>query len=592
MGESRLRRLVAFLRRRPWLLVVAAGIVVVSVVAVFASRERTVMFTETEFMAALSSGAVEEVNISPNTRTVWGTGHDEEGAFTYRYRYLEAAEESLLAQLRVHAPDFRVQPPQSSAADIAATLVPLALLAFVAWFVVTRARSGGVAVSARATRPADVPDFGFERLGGLDEAIVEVSEVVDFLSDPERFERLGAKPPRGVLLEGPPGTGKTALARAAAAEAKVPFFAVSASEFVEMFVGVGAKRVRDLFERAAKAAPAVIFIDEIDAVGRRRGAAVGNGNEERESTLNQLLTEIDGFRSNRQPIVVMAATNRSDVLDPALLRRFTRHIHVGLPDRAGRQRILEIHLQNVKAAPGIDVASLAARTVGFSGSDLERLVNEAAVFAARTADSQVTDDHLEAAFDRIVLGLERRSAVPTERDRRIVAYHEAGHTICAYVQPDADRPHKVSVVPRGQAGGVTHFTPPEGSFMTRRRALASLRAMMGGRAAEEILLGDDITSGAAHDFASASQLAREMVTNYGMGSLGPIFIHDQAQPLAPETARRIEEDVARLLSEALEDARRIVTEHRDALERLVAALLEEETLDEERIAEVIGDAAA
>ena len=228
MGESRLRRLVAFLRRRPWLLVVAAGIVVVSVVAVFASRERTVTFTETEFMAALSSGAVEEVNISPNTRTVWGTGHDEEGAFTYRYRYLEAAEESLLAQLRVHAPDFRVQPPQSSAADIAATLVPLALLAFVAWFVVTRARSGGVAVSARATRPADVPDFGFERLGGLDEAIVEVSEVVDFLSDPERFERLGAKPPRGVLLEGPPGTGKTALARAAAAEAKVPFFAVSA----------------------------------------------------------------------------------------------------------------------------------------------------------------------------------------------------------------------------------------------------------------------------------------------------------------------------------------------------------------------------
>src|SRR5690606_17838493 len=297
----------------------------------------------------------------------------------------------------------------------------------------------------------------------------EVSEVVDFLSDPERFERLGAKPPRGVLLEGPPGTGKTALARAAAAEAKVPFFAVSASEFVEMFVGVGAKRVRDLFERAAKAAPAVIFIDEIDAVGRRRGAAVGNGNEERESTLNQLLTEIAGFRSTRPPIVVMAATNRSDVLDPALLRRFTRHIHVGLPDRAGRQRILEIHLQNVKAAPGIDVASLAARTVGFSGSDLERLVNEAAVFAARTADSQVTDDHLEAAFDRIVLGLARRSAVPTERDRRIVAYHEAGHTICAYVQPDADRPHKVPVVPRGQAGGVTHFTPPEGSFMTRRR---------------------------------------------------------------------------------------------------------------------------
>ncbi|HEX7098524.1 MAG TPA: AAA family ATPase [Acidimicrobiia bacterium] len=591
MGESRLSAFLSFLRRRPWVAVIAVGVMALSVIAATAMRQRVETYTETEFTAALTGGVIEEVNISPDTRTVWGTGRDEDGWFTYRYRYLEAAEESLLTQLRAHAPDFEVQPPQSSAADIAATLVPLALLALVAWFVVTRARTGGVAVSARAAKPAEVPDFGFERLGGLDEAIVEVSEVVDFLSDPERFERLGAKPPRGVLLEGPPGTGKTALARAAAAEAKVPFFAVSASEFVEMFVGVGAKRVRDLFERAAKAAPAVIFIDEIDAVGRRRGAAAANGNEERENTLNQLLTEIDGFYKNREPIVVMAATNRSDVLDAALLRRFTRHIHVGLPDRAGRERILKIHLGAVKAADAIDVSSLAARTVGFSGSDLERLVNEAAVFAARTSDHAVTSEHLETAFDRIVLGLERRSAVPTEKDRLIVAYHEAGHTVCAFVQPDADRPHKVSVVPRGRAGGVTHFTPPEGSFMTKRRALASLRAMMGGRAAEEILLGDDITSGAAHDFASASQLAREMVTNYGMGSLGPMFIHDSTQPIAPETARAIEEDVARLLSEALDDARRIVEENRGALERLVAALLEEETLDEERIAEVLGAAA-
>ncbi|HEX2152489.1 MAG TPA: AAA family ATPase [Acidimicrobiia bacterium] len=584
-------KLTDFLRRRPWVPVLVVAVAVIAASTVVALASRTLTFNEGEFAAALTEGQLTAVNVSPDSHVVSGTGTDGEGEFSFRFRYLESAEQDVLDELRTYAPDFQVRAPSSSLGDVIGTVVMVVLVGVVFWFVVVRARSRGVVSHQKMTRPAEVPDFGFDMLGGLDEAIVEVSEVVDFLASPERFTRLGAKPPRGVLLEGPPGTGKTALARAAAAEAEVPFFAVSASEFVEMFVGVGAKRVRDLFERAAKAAPAVVFIDEIDAVGRHRGR-MSHGNEERENTLNQLLTEIDGFHQTKAPVVVMAATNRSDILDSALLRRFRRHIHVGLPDRAGRHKILSIHMEAVEAAADVDVSSLAARTVGFSGSDLERLVNEAAVFAARDGEAAVTAANLETAFDRIVLGLERPSAVPTEKDRSIVAYHEAGHTLCAFLQPSADRPHKVSVVPRGQAGGVTHFTPSEDAFMTRNRALASLRAMMGGRAGEEILLGDDITSGAAHDFASASRLAREMVTRYGMGTLGPMFVDDGSSPSSPRTAELIEEEISRLMNEALDDARQMVAAHREALERLVATLLEEETLDRDRIASVLGEAAA
>lgn len=590
MRESTFANLFAALNRfsrehRLWSGLIAAGLIVglVSLALMISSPSpRQETFSEPEFMAALSGGELTELEVHPSSHRVSGVGADTDGGFTFEYRYLPTAEEDLLAALRTHAPDYEVTP--SRTAGPAASIVPLLIVGGIVALVVFGLRRRPQ--MAHKTRPVTTPSFGFDRLGGLDEAIVEVSEVVEFLSDPERFTRLGAKPPRGVLLEGPPGTGKTALARAAAGEAEVPFFAASASEFVEMFVGVGAKRVRELFKTAAAAAPAVIFIDEIDAVGRSRAISSANNNEERESTLNQLLTEMDGFFQGAAPVVVMAATNRSDVLDSALMRRFKRHIHIGLPDRVGRQRILGIHLEGVTTDTDVDISSLAARTVGFSGSDLERLADEAAVFAARQGSDALTEAHLEAAFDRIVLGLEHRSAVVSSRDREIVAYHEAGHTLCAHLQPAADRPHKVSIVPRGSTGGASHFTPSETAFMTRNRALASLRAMMGGRAAEALLLGEDITSGAAHDLASASKLARQMVTNYGMGSLGPIFVSSD-MPISPATARAIEEDVARLIDDALSDAREMVTDHRDTLERLVATLLEEETLDSDRIVEVL-----
>lgn len=590
MRESSFASLFATLNRftrehRLWSGLIVAGLIagVVSLAVMVSSPSpRQVTFTEPEFMTALSAGELAELEVHPSTQRVSGVGTDTDGEFTFEYRYLQTAEEELLAALRSHAPDYVVTP--SPSAGPGASIVSLLIVGGIVALVVVALRRRPQ--MAHKARPVTTPSFGFDRLGGLDEAIVEVSEVVEFLSDPERFTRLGAKPPKGMLLEGPPGTGKTALARAAAGEAEVPFFAASASEFVEMFVGVGAKRVRELFKTAAAAAPAVIFIDEIDAIGRSRGTASANNNEERESTLNQLLTAMDGFFQDSAPVVVMAATNRSDVLDSALMRRFPRHIHIGLPDRTGRARILGIHLENVTTDADVDISSLAARTVGFSGSDLERLVNEAAVFAARNGSAALEETHLEAAFDRIVLGLERRSAVVSPRDREIVAHHEAGHTLCAYLQPAADRPHKVSIVPRGFAGGASHFTPSETAFMTRNRALASLRAMMGGRAAEALLLGEDITSGAAHDLASASKLARQMVTNYGMGSMGPIFVGSDT-PISPDTARAIETDVTRLIDEALGDAHEMVTEHRATLERLVEVLLEEETLDAERIVEVL-----
>ena len=444
------------------------------------------------------------------------------------------------------------------------------------------------------------PQVTFADVAGADDAKEDLQEVVDFLRNPRKYHALGARIPRGILLVGPPGTGKTLMARAVSGEAGVPFFNISASEFVEMFVGVGASRVRDLFEQAKAVAPAIAFIYELDAVGRRRGAGVGTVNDEREQTLNQLLVEMDGF-DERTEVIVMAATNRPDVLDPALLRpgRFDREINVGLPDRKGRREILEIHTRNLSLGPEADLDVLARSTTGFSGADLANLANEAALFAARHDHKQVTRNDFEEALDKILLGGERPLILGDE-DRRTVAYHESGHAIVAWLTPYADEVHKVTIIPRGRALGVTQQLPEEDQYnYPRAYLLARIRVMLGGRGSEEVVLGD-ITTGAENDLVEASRLARRMITRWGMGELGLMTLEsDQEQPFlgyelaqshgfSDETAARIDRNVQNLLAEQHEIVRDLLSEHRTMLDRVAAQLLENETLDAEQLEELLG----
>jgi len=446
----------------------------------------------------------------------------------------------------------------------------------------------------------DRPEVTFDDVAGADEAKADLQEVVDFLRRPQKYHDLGARIPRGVLLVGPPGTGKTLLARAVAGEAGVPFFSISASEFVEMFVGVGASRVRDLFAQAKAAAPAIVFIDELDAVGRRRGAGVGTVNDEREQTLNQLLVEMDGF-DERQEVIVLAATNRSDVLDPALLRpgRFDRQVVVGLPDRQGREGILRIHTRHLHLAPDVDLGLLARTTTGFSGADLANLCNEAALIAARHNHSQVIMADFEEAVDKVLLGGVRPLLLDAH-ERRVVAYHEAGHALVAWLTPAADPVHKVTIIPHGQALGVTEQMPGEDHYnYSRAYLLARLAVMLGGRTAEEIALGD-VTTGAENDLVEATRLARHMVTRWGMGSLGLVAFQAEAeQPFlgyelsqgrdySEATAARVDQDVQELLEERHEAVRRLLTAQRDPLDRLVQTLLQEETIDHGTLARILG----
>jgi len=453
---------------------------------------------------------------------------------------------------------------------------------------------------ARRHTTAEHPDVTFKDVAGADEAKADLQEVVEFLRGPKKYHDLGARIPRGVLLVGPPGTGKTLMARAVAGEAGVPFFNISASEFVEMFVGVGASRVRDLFEQAKAAAPAIVFIDEMDAVGRRRGAGLGTVNDEREQTLNQLLVEMDGF-DDRQEVIILAATNRPDVLDPALLRpgRFDRQVTVGLADRQGRQGILHIHTQNLRLAPDVDLGLLARTTTGFSGADLANLCNEAALVAARHNHVQVTMADFEEALDKVLLG-EVRPMLVNDHDRRVVAYHEAGHALIAWLTPGADPVHKVTIIPHGRALGVTEQVPGDDHYnYSREYLMARLLVMMGGRTSEEIAIGD-MTTGAENDLVEATRLARRMVTRWGMGSLGPVaYQTDEQQPFlgyeltqgrdfSETTATRVDQDVQQLLQERHETARRQLTGARDKLDDLVEALLHEETIDQDELAQVLG----
>jgi cell division protease FtsH len=441
----------------------------------------------------------------------------------------------------------------------------------------------------------------FADVAGCDEAKEEVQELVDFLRDPSKFQKLGGRIPRGVLMVGSPGTGKTLLAKAIAGEAKVPFFSISGSDFVEMFVGVGAARVRDMFEQAKKHAPCIIFIDEIDAVGRQRGAGLGGGNDEREQTLNQLLVEMDGFETG-QGIIVIAATNRPDVLDPALLRpgRFDRQVVVPLPDIRGREQILNVHMRKVPMGPDVRADIIARGTPGFSGADLANLVNEAALFAARRSARLVEMIDFERAKDKIIMGAERRSIVMPEEERRNTAYHESGHAVVARVVPKTDPVHKVTIIPRGRALGVTMQLPEGDRYsMDRERMLSTIAVLFGGRIAEEIFM-NQMTTGASNDFERATSIARDMVTRYGMSDvLGPmVYAENEGEiflgrsitkttNMSEETMRKVDSEIRRIIDEQYAAARKILEENRDKVEAMAKALLEWETIDSDQIDDIM-----
>ncbi|HUD10735.1 MAG TPA: ATP-dependent zinc metalloprotease FtsH [Candidatus Saccharimonadales bacterium] len=441
----------------------------------------------------------------------------------------------------------------------------------------------------------------FKDIAGAAESKQDLEEVVEFLKFPKKFASLGARIPKGVLLVGPPGTGKTMLARAVAGEANVPFFSISGSEFVEMFVGVGASRVRDLFAKAKKNAPCIIFVDEIDAVGRRRGSGMGGGHDEREQTLNQILVEMDGFEQG-QNVIVVAATNRADVLDPALLRpgRFDRRVNISLPDRKDREAILKIHFAKKPLAKTVDLDSLAAKTAGSSGADLANITNEAAIVAARTNHSQISQEDVTEAFEKVAIGPERKSKVMSDKEKELTAYHESGHAVVGHVLPDSDPVHKVTIIPRGGTGGVTWFIPPEDkSYHSILEYKDILAQMLGGRVAEEVIYGHDrVTTGAGNDLQKAAELARDMVVNQGMGKKlrDQVFHSDEGimmerimheREYSDETAKVIDDEVESLITEAANRAREVIKANRAKLDVLKARLLEKETIDAAEVKELL-----
>jgi len=446
----------------------------------------------------------------------------------------------------------------------------------------------------------------FKDVAGCEEAKEDVAELVSFLQDPTKFQKLGGKIPRGVLMVGPPGTGKTLLARAVAGEAKVPFFSISGSDFVEMFVGVGASRVRDMFEQAQKNAPCIVFIDEIDAVGRHRGAGLGGGHDEREQTLNQLLVEMDGFEGN-DGIIIIAATNRPDVLDPALLRpgRFDRQVIVDLPDLNGREKILKVHLKKVPLSSDVDPKIIARGTPGFSGADLANLVNEAALFAARQGDKKVEQEHIDLARDKVMMGPERKSMIMTDEQKRITAYHESGHAIVGRLMPEHDPVYKVTIIPRGRALGVTMFLPEEDKYMqSKRYLLGRISALFGGRLAEEIINGEDaITTGASNDIEVATNIATNMVTKWGMSSLGPLkFGEDETNPflgrsaaiqhqtVGDATSNKIDLEIKAIIDNCYNEAKHLLETNLDKLHMMAESLLNYETIDADQIDDIMAGA--
>jgi cell division protease FtsH len=489
---------------------------------------------------------------------------------------------------------------------VAESVVPVLLIAGLLYFMLRSAQGqGNQALSfgkSKARLYGNEKDkITFKEIAGSNEAKQDLEEVVEFLKFPKKFASMGARIPKGVLLVGPPGTGKTMLARAAAGEANVPFFSISGSEFVEMFVGVGASRVRDLFAKAKKNAPCIIFVDEIDAVGRRRGSGMGGGHDEREQTLNQILVEMDGFEQG-QNVIVLAATNRSDVLDPALLRpgRFDRRVNISLPDRQDREAILKVHFKDKPLSKKVDLDSLAAKAAGSSGADLANITNEAAIIAARNSHTEITQHDVTEAFERVAIGPERKSKVMTEADKTTTAYHEAGHALVGHVLPDSDPVHKVTIIPRGAAGGVTWFIPPEDRvFVSLIQFKDMLARGLGGRIAEEVVLGKDrITTGAGNDLQKSAELARDMIVNQGMGKKlrDQVFHVDDGMMIdklvherdySDETAKAIDDEVEALITEAANRAREVIKANMSHLEKLKDKLLDKETVDADEVIEAL-----
>ncbi|SDF44950.1 membrane protease FtsH catalytic subunit [Limimonas halophila] len=589
----------------PWILL---GVIVVTFISInqgVGESQKSNEIAYTTFLEKVENGSVTEVTMSGGEIT----GRLSNGSQFQTFAPDSADAVSTLRENGVH---IQVKPADDGGFgfwNILISWFPMLLLIAVVIYFMNRARQGGAGGAMQFGKSQakmlteDSRKAKFDDVAGIDEAKQELEEIVDYLRDPQKFQRLGGEIPKGMLLVGPPGTGKTLLARAIAGEANVPFFTISGSNFIEMFVGVGASRVRDMFQQAKKNAPCIVFIDELDALGRKRGAGLGGGNDEREQTLNQLLAEMDGFEKN-EGVILVSATNRPDVLDPALMRpgRFDRQVVVPNPDVAGREKILKVHAKNVPMAPDVDLRTLARGTPGFSGADLANLVNEACLIAARATKRMVTMRDLEMAKDKVLMGAEKRSLVLSEEEKERTAYHEAGHAIISLFVPGNDPLHKITIVPRGQAMGVTMALPEKDRYGYMKMEIEARLAMMfGGRLAEELIYGhEDVTTGAGDDINKATQLAERMVTEWGMSErLGPlryagddqeVFLGDQLtkeSQISEHTARLIDEEVRRFIDTAESRARTVLMEHIDDLHKLTKALLEYETLSSEDVQKIL-----
>lgn len=572
------------------------------------SNKKTNYITYDAFINEMNEGNVEEVNITPRNNAgvyeISGTlkSYKEGEKFFFRAPLSEEVISQLLIGEDVN--EFKIKtsadPSSSTILSIIVNIVPIVVLLGLAFFFISKQMNSANKSmdfgKSRARLNEDKKKVTFNEVAGLKEEKEEVQELIDFLKDPKKFQKLGARIPKGVLLVGPPGTGKTLLARAVAGEANVPFYFISGSDFVELFVGVGASRVRDMFKQAKHNAPCLIFIDEIDAVGRQRGSGIGGGHDEREQTLNQLLTEMDGFGEN-EGIIIIAATNRPDVLDPALLRpgRFDRQVQVNLPDKKGREEILSVHARNKIFAKGVNLINIAERTVGFSGADLENLLNEAALLAVRRNKKAITMSEIDEAHDRVLMGPAKKSKKYTDKEKKLVAYHEAGHAVLGIKLDGANDVQKITIIPRGYAGGYTMMLPKEEKFTSTKKELTErIIGLMGGRVAEELVF-DEITTGAHNDFEQATKIARAMVTEYGMSPLGPMQLEQQegsiflgrdynkSRNFSGQVAFEIDQEMRKIIDECYKEAVRIIKKERKLLDLIANTLLECETITKEQI---------